>query len=81
MGRSFAIAFFPEIPICFIIISRFFFDGFIKSLCDIALNAAFLAAGENRPVSMHHLAKAARREYIKIEKMITAAEFGSRYQP
>jgi DNA polymerase III delta prime subunit len=46
---------------------------------NIALNAAFLAAAENRPVSMHHLAKAARREYIKIEKMITTAEFGAYY--
>ena len=47
---------------------------------NVALNAAFLAAAENRPVSMPHLAKAARREYIKIEKMITAAEFGAYYR-
>jgi SpoVK/Ycf46/Vps4 family AAA+-type ATPase len=47
---------------------------------NIALNAAFLAANQNRPISMAHIAHAARREYIKIDKMITAAEFGTYYQ-
>ena len=46
---------------------------------NIALNAAFLAAADNQPISMAHLAKAARREYIKIDKMITPAEFGTYY--
>ncbi len=47
---------------------------------NIALNAAFLAAGQNQPISMAHLAKAARQEYTKIDKMITPAEFGAYYQ-
>ena len=43
---------------------------------NIALNAAFLAAEAGEPVGMSHLAAAARREYAKLEKPITAAEFG-----
>ena len=48
---------------------------------NIALNAAFLAAEDNQPITMAHLGKAARREYIKIDKMITPADFGTYYQP
>ncbi|RKK03691.1 AAA family ATPase [Pseudoroseomonas wenyumeiae] len=42
----------------------------------IALNAAFLAAEAGEPVGTHHLLAAARREYAKLEKPITPAEFG-----
>lgn len=42
----------------------------------IALNAAFLAAEAGEPVGTHHLLAAARREYAKLEKPVTAAEFG-----
>ncbi|MGF6227958.1 hypothetical protein QFZ27_001913 [Inquilinus ginsengisoli] len=42
----------------------------------IAINGAFLAAEAGEPVSTRHLAAAARREYAKLEKPITAAEFG-----
>jgi SpoVK/Ycf46/Vps4 family AAA+-type ATPase len=42
----------------------------------IALNASFLAAEAGEPVGMHHLLAAARREYAKLEKPVTAAEFG-----
>jgi SpoVK/Ycf46/Vps4 family AAA+-type ATPase len=47
--------------------------GNIKSL---ALNAAFLAAAEGRPIGMPHVMRAARREYAKIDKLITPADFG-----
>ena len=44
---------------------------------NIALNAAFLAAGQNTNIGMEHVLHAARREYSKIDKMLTEAEFGS----
>jgi vesicle-fusing ATPase len=42
----------------------------------IAINAAFLAAEEGTAVDPRHVMAAARREYAKLEKPITAAEFG-----
>jgi ATP-dependent 26S proteasome regulatory subunit len=41
---------------------------------NIALAAAFLAAEEESPVTMRHLLQAARSEYAKIEKTLTAEE-------
>jgi hypothetical protein len=41
---------------------------------NIALNAAFLAADENVPVQMRHLLRAARSEYVKLEKPLTEIE-------
>ena len=43
---------------------------------NIALNAAFLAADAGEPVRMEHLLRAARSEYAKLEKPLTAAEIG-----
>jgi hypothetical protein len=43
---------------------------------NIAVNAAFLAAAASEPVSMRHLAQAARGEYAKLDKQPTAAEIG-----
>jgi ATP-dependent 26S proteasome regulatory subunit len=43
---------------------------------NIALNGAFLAADAGEPVRMVHLLRAARREYEKIEKPLTASEIG-----
>jgi hypothetical protein len=43
---------------------------------NIALNAAFLAAGAGEPVRMNHLLRAARTEYEKIEKPLTESEIG-----
>jgi hypothetical protein len=40
----------------------------------IALNAAFLAADEGRPVGMAHMLRAARAEYAKLEKPLSDAE-------
>ncbi|KHE93424.1 MAG: ATP-binding protein [Candidatus Scalindua rubra] len=41
---------------------------------NIALNAAFLAADQGRPVGMDDIKNAAFTEYIKIEKTLSAAE-------
>jgi SpoVK/Ycf46/Vps4 family AAA+-type ATPase len=43
---------------------------------NIALHAAFLAAGSNQPVGMRHVLRAARSEYLKLEKPLTDAEIG-----
>lgn len=47
---------------------------------NIALNAAFLAAGEGRAIGMDHVMHAARREYAKIDKMVNESEFGAYYK-
>jgi hypothetical protein len=47
---------------------------------NIALNGAFLAAGDQAPICMTHLMRAARREYAKIDKLITPTEFGRYYE-
>jgi AAA+ superfamily predicted ATPase len=44
---------------------------------NIALNAAFLAAGGGAGIGMEHVLHAARREYAKIDKLITESEFGA----
>jgi ATPase family associated with various cellular activities (AAA) len=46
------------------------------SIRNIAVNAAFLAAEAGEPVRMAHLLRAARGEYAKLEKPLTAAELG-----
>lgn len=43
---------------------------------NIATHAAFLAADERRDVGMDHLLRAARVEYAKLDKPLTAAEVG-----
>ncbi|CAD5108373.1 AAA family ATPase [Zestomonas carbonaria] len=47
--------------------------GHIRNL---ALNAAFLAADEDRPVSMRHLRCAAEAEFAKLEKPLAPADMG-----
>jgi hypothetical protein len=46
------------------------------SIRNIALNAAFLAAGKGQPVGMAHLLHTARGECLKMEKQTTTGEFG-----
>ena len=46
------------------------------SIRNIALNAAFLAADAEEPVSMEHLLRSTRSEYAKLEKPLTDAELG-----
>jgi hypothetical protein len=41
---------------------------------NIARNAAYLAAAEDRPLGMEHLLDAVRREYAKLGQALTAAE-------
>jgi hypothetical protein len=43
---------------------------------NVALLAAFLAAEDGAPVGMAHLMRATRREYQKLGKLITEADFG-----
>jgi SpoVK/Ycf46/Vps4 family AAA+-type ATPase len=43
---------------------------------NVALNAAFYAAAEGAPVRMAHLLRAARAEYDKLQRPLTAAEVG-----
>ncbi len=43
---------------------------------NIALNAAFLAAADDVAIALPHLMHAARREYDKIDKLMTQTEFG-----
>jgi SpoVK/Ycf46/Vps4 family AAA+-type ATPase len=45
----------------------------------VAVNAAFLAAAERKPIAMPHVVRAAVREYTKLSKPISAAEFGPYY--
>lgn len=47
------------------------------SIRSVALNASYLAAGANGPVTPQHVLNAARREYAKLEKPFTAAEIGA----
>lgn len=42
----------------------------------IALNAAFLASADDSPIEMEHIMRAASREYAKLSKPISSAEFG-----
>jgi ATPase family associated with various cellular activities (AAA)/Winged helix domain, variant len=44
------------------------------SIRNIALSAAFLAADEDEPVRMRHVAAAARAEYLKLERTLGPAE-------
>jgi AAA+ superfamily predicted ATPase len=41
---------------------------------NIAINAAFLAAGEDQPVQMRHILRAARQEYDKLERGLSNSE-------
>jgi ATP-dependent 26S proteasome regulatory subunit len=47
--------------------------GNIKS---VAVNAAFLAASDKSAIGMSHVVRAAAREYAKLSKPVSAAEFG-----
>ena len=68
----------PETPISSIDVGKLAgLDLAGGNIRNIALNAAFYAAEENTAVSMSHLAKAARREYRKLEKPIRENELRS----
>jgi SpoVK/Ycf46/Vps4 family AAA+-type ATPase len=42
----------------------------------IAVNAAFLAAHDGSPITMRHLMRSAAREYAKLSRPVSSAEFG-----
>jgi Winged helix domain, variant/ATPase family associated with various cellular activities (AAA) len=46
---------------------------------NIALTAAFLAAEDGQPIGMKHFARATRREYQKLGKLIAEADFEQHY--
>jgi hypothetical protein len=50
------------------------------SIRSIAINGAFLAAAAGAPITMPDLMRAAAREYAKLSKPVSSAEFG-RYHP
>ncbi|MCK5217850.1 MAG: ATP-binding protein, partial [Methanosarcinales archaeon] len=43
---------------------------------NIALNSTFFATDDKEPVKMNHLLRAARSEYAKLEKSLSATEIG-----
>ena len=47
---------------------------------NIALNAAFLAAADGGVVTERHVMHAVRREYAKMQKLVTENEFGPHYR-
>lgn len=51
------------------------------NISNIALNAAFLAAGEGTSIQMRHVMTAAQREYAKIDKLMVEGEFGRYWSP
>lgn len=46
---------------------------------NIALNAAFLAASEGCAIRMGHVFQSARREYARLDKLVSESEFGTYY--
>ncbi len=49
------------------------------SIKNIALNAAFLAAGNSKKVGMKYIIHAAKREFQKMGKLCTQSDFGEYY--
>jgi hypothetical protein len=47
---------------------------------NIALGAAFLAASDGGAIEERHVMHAVRREYAKIQKLVTETEFGTHYR-
>jgi SpoVK/Ycf46/Vps4 family AAA+-type ATPase len=58
-------------------LSKFKITG--GNIKNIALNAAFLAAGDQGDVKMEHIIRATKREFQKMGKLCTAADFGGYY--
>ena len=43
---------------------------------NISLAAAFLAASERAPIGMSHVMRSARREFVKMDRIVSEADFG-----
>lgn len=59
-------------------LSKFKITG--GNIKNIALNAAFLAAGDADDVRMEHIIRATKREFQKMGKLCTSADFGEYYE-
>ena len=59
-------------------LSKFKITG--GNIKNIALNAAFLAAGDSDDVKMEHIIRATKREFQKMGKLCTSADFGEYYE-
>ncbi len=68
----------PLGPLDYESLSRLEISG--GNIRNIALNAAFLAAGQKTSIGPEHVLHAARREYTKVDKLLTEAEFGEHYR-
>lgn len=71
-------AFPPELPCArldFDLLARLDIAG--GNISVIAINAAFLAAAEGTPLGMHHIARAARGEYHKLDREFRSNLFGA----
>jgi SpoVK/Ycf46/Vps4 family AAA+-type ATPase len=67
----------PDVDFSFL--SKFKITG--GNIKNIALNAAFLAAGDNSDeVKMEHIIRATKREFQKMGKLCTPADFGKYYE-
>jgi SpoVK/Ycf46/Vps4 family AAA+-type ATPase len=78
MWRS---AFPPDVPIGrldFEFLARLEVAG--GNIRNIALGAAFLAASDGGAIEERHVMHAVRREYAKIQKLVTETEFGTHYR-
>jgi len=74
---------FPEetpisIDVDFVFLSKFKLTG--GNIKNIVLAASFLAAEDSEVVAMEHIIKATKREYQKIGKLFTEADFGEYYR-
>lgn len=63
-----------EDEVDFTFLSKFKLTG--GNIKNIALSASFLAAGDSGKVGMEHIIRATKREYQKIGKLFTEADFG-----
>jgi SpoVK/Ycf46/Vps4 family AAA+-type ATPase len=62
----------------FVFLSKFKITG--GNIKNIALSAAFLAAGDSRTVKIEHIIRATRREFQKMGKLCTSGDFGKYYE-
>ncbi|MCX9025060.1 MAG: AAA family ATPase [Candidatus Methanoperedens sp.] len=62
----------------FVFLSKFKITG--GNIKNIALSAAFLAAGDSRTIKIEHIIRATKREFQKMGKLCTSGDFGKYYE-
>jgi len=62
----------------FVFLSKFKITG--GNIKNIALSAAFLAAADSRTIKIEHIIRATKREFQKMGKLCTSADFGKYYE-